>query len=33
MGLQPLPAKYTTGGHACDLELNTEKIISQATLK
>ncbi len=24
---------YTTGGHACDLELNTGKIISQATIK
>ncbi len=24
---------YTTGGHACDLELKTGKIISQATIK
>jgi len=24
---------YTTGGHACDLELNTGKLISQATIK
>ncbi len=24
---------YTTGGHACDLELNTGKIVSQATIK
>ncbi len=24
---------YTTGGHACDLELQTGKIISQATIK
>lgn len=24
---------YTTGGHACDLDLNTGKIISQATIK
>ena len=24
---------YTTGGHACDLELHTGKLISQATIK
>jgi hypothetical protein len=24
---------YTTGGHACDLDLNTGKIVSQATIK
>jgi hypothetical protein len=24
---------YTTGGHACDLELKTGKLISQATIK
>jgi hypothetical protein len=24
---------YTLGGHACDLELSTGKIISQATIK
>jgi hypothetical protein len=24
---------YTTGGHACDLELSTGKLISQATIK
>ncbi len=24
---------YTTGGHACDLELSTGRIISQATIK
>lgn len=24
---------YTTGGHACDLDMNTGKIISQATIK
>ena len=24
---------YTIGGHACDLELNTGKLISQATIK
>jgi hypothetical protein len=24
---------YTTGGHACDLELNTGKLISQSTIK
>ncbi len=24
---------YTIGGHACDLELNTGKIISQVTIK
>ncbi len=24
---------YTTGGHACDLELKTGKIISQATIR
>lgn len=24
---------YTTGGHACDLELNTGRLISQATIK
>jgi hypothetical protein len=24
---------YTIGGHACDLELNTGKIVSQATIK
>ena len=24
---------YTLGGHACELELNTGKIISQATIK
>ena len=24
---------YTIGGHACDLELSTGKIISQATIK
>jgi hypothetical protein len=24
---------YTTGGHACDLELNTGKIVSQTTIK
>lgn len=24
---------YTTGGHACDLELNTGRLISQMTIK
>lgn len=24
---------YTTGGHACELELNTGRLISQATIK
>lgn len=24
---------YTIGGHACDLELNTGKIVSQTTIK
>ncbi|HET9912762.1 MAG TPA: hypothetical protein VFQ13_12775 [Anaerolineales bacterium] len=24
---------YTTGGHACDLDMNTGKIVSQATIK
>ncbi len=24
---------YTTGGHACDLELSTGKILSQTTIK
>jgi hypothetical protein len=24
---------YTTGGHACDLELNTGKLVSQSTIK
>lgn len=24
---------YTTGGHACDLELSTGRLISQATIK
>lgn len=24
---------YTIGGHACELELNTGKIVSQATIK
>lgn len=24
---------YTTGGHACDLELNTGKLVSKSTIK